>query len=426
VIALALTGACAPPTPESDRGPAPDARETGAGMTGRASVVVRPGIDVLVSDSFHLVEGRRVGLITNRSGVGSDGRSSIDILYELPGVELTALFAPEHGIRGDIGEGRDIDDAVDERTGLPVFSLYGAARAPTPDMLAGVDALLLDLQDVGARYYTWASTMAVSMRAAGEAGIPFIVLDRPNPISGLVQGPVLNPSFSSFVGLFPVPVRHGMTLGELARLYVGEFGVRVDLRVVPAAGWTRALWFDETGLPWIAPSRNMPDLESAAHYPGTCLFEATPLSVGRGTAAAFRQIGAPWMDGAELASRLAAHGLRGVRFEPVSFVPADPSDGKYGGESVSGIRLTVTDRRTYDPVRTGVAALIEARRLAGDRWEWNDAHIDRLAGSDRLRLAIDGGATVAEVAGAWQAPLAAFDARREPYLLYPTSVPYPD
>jgi len=380
--------------------------------------VVRPGIDVLLEDSLDLVEGRRVGLITNRSGVARDGRSSIDALREQPGVDLRALFAPEHGIRGTEEEGKRIDDAIDEATGLPVYSLYGASRAPTREMLEGIDVLLFDLQDIGARYYTYLSTMAYAMRAAGAAGLPFVVLDRPNPIGGRMGGPVLDPRFASFVGLFPVPVRHGMTAGELARMYVGEFGIDVDLSVVPVEGWTRQAWFDETGLPWIAPSPNMPDLESAAHYPGTCLLEGTNLSVGRGTPAAFQQFGAPWLDGSALAGRLRARGLPGVRITAVEFTPVSPSDGKFAGRRVSGVRLRVTDRARYDPVEMGVAVLLDARSLAGDNWVWDERHIDRLAGSDRLRLAVDAGTSLETIMSPWSADLGSFDRLRAPYLLY--------
>lgn len=373
---------------------------------------------MLVEDSLHLVEGRRVGLITNRSGVAHDGRSSIDVLYGHPGVDLRALFAPEHGIRGTAAEGARLDDEIDAETGLPVYSLYGESLSPTSDMLDEIDVLLFDLQDIGARYYTYVSTMAYAMRAAGEAGLPFIVLDRPNPIGGQAGGPILEGDFASFVGLYPVPARHGMTAGELARMYVGEFGIDVDLSVVPAVGWTRDTWFDGTGLPWIPPSPNMPDLESATHYPGTCWFEGTNLSVGRGTPAAFQQFGAPWLDGPALAARMAALALPGVRIAAVEFTPDSPSDGKFGGETVSGVRLTVTDRASYDPVRTAVAALIEARSLAGEAWIWKERYFDRLAGSDRLRLAIDAGASVEQIVGRWSTGLAAFDRLRAPYLIY--------
>ncbi len=407
---------------------------------------------MLLADSSHLIDGRRVGLITNRSGVGRDGTSSIDLLHSYADAELTALFAPEHGIRGTEAEGAAIDDATDEGTGLPIYSLYGETRAPTPVMLASIDVLAFDIQDIGSRYYTYVSTMALAMTAAGRAGIPMIVLDRPNPIGGLTQGPVLDPAFATFVGLYPVPVRHGLTAGELARLYRGAFGVEVELHVVPAAGWSADRWFDETDLPWIAPSLNMPSLESATHYPGTGLFEGTNLSVGRGTPTAFQVLGAPWLDGeawvagiravadatgataatdavdatgaTDAGGKTVAAGetgvarLPGVEIRAVTFTPESPSDGRFAGEEISGIRLTVTDRSTYDPVRTAVAALLAARRLSGDAWEWRVRHFDRLAGSDRLRIAIDRGAPLDDITSEWAADLAAFEALRRSYLLY--------
>ena len=396
---------------------------------------VRPGVEVLVADSSHLIDGRRVGLITNRSGVGRDGTSSIDLLHRYEGAELVALFAPEHGIRGTEAPGAAIADETDAATGIPIYSLYGETLAPTPEMLAGIDVLAFDLQDIGARYYTYVSTMARAMAAAGRAGVPVIVLDRPNPIGGPVQGPVLDPEFASFVGMFPVPVRHGLTSGELARLYRAEFGVEATLHVVPAAGWSADRWFDDTGLPWIAPSPNMPTLESATHYPGTCLFEGTNVSVGRGTDAAFQLLGAPWLDGAAWAAGIAelsaggagaaddsgpagGSGLPGVEISVATFTPESPGDGKFAGETISGIRLTVTDRSTYDPVRTAVAALLVARRLSGSAWAWRESHFDRLAGTDRLRLAIERGAALDEITSDWAADVAAFQALARPHLIY--------
>ena len=255
--------------------------------------LIRPGIEVLLEDSIHLVAGRRVGLITNQTGVDSSGRSSIDRIHEHPDVDLVALFAPEHGIRGTADPGATIADDVDVETGVPIHSLYGAVLSPTPEMLDGIDVLLVDYQDIGARYWTYVSTMTLAMESAAEQGIPVVVLDRPNPIGGAVQGNVLDPAFATFVGRYPLAMRHGMTLGELARYYRGEVGIGVELRVAPVDGWRRDMPFAETGLPWIQPSPNMPDVESATHYPGTCLFEGTVLSVARGTAAPFQQIGAP-------------------------------------------------------------------------------------------------------------------------------------
>ncbi|MBI4540255.1 MAG: DUF1343 domain-containing protein [Gemmatimonadetes bacterium] len=380
---------------------------------------VRPGIEVLLDDSLHLIEGRRVGLITNQTGISRDGTSSIDLLVAADGVELVALFAPEHGIRGTAAPGERVESGVDERTGLPIYSLYGETRKPTPEMLQGIEALLFDIQDIGVRYYTYVSTMALAMEAAGEVGIPFLVLDRPNPIGGaLVQGSVLDPAYASFVGMYPIAMRHGMTAGELARLFNDEFRIDAELYVVPAAGWKRGQWLDQTGLPWVPPSPNMPSLESATHYPGTCLFEGTNLSVGRGTDAAFQQIGAPWLDGAVLAAGLNAYGLPGVRFEPVSFTPQRPEDGKFHGEAVHGVRFVTTDRERYEPTRAGVAALIEARALAGANWDWRRDHFDRLAGTPRLREAIEGGRGLEEIVVPWEEELGRFRAIRGRYLIY--------
>ncbi len=381
---------------------------------------MRPGVEVLLTDSLHLVEGRRVGLITNHTGIDAEGVSTIDRLHGHPSIELVALYSPEHGIRGTAEAGELVDHSVDEATGLPVHSLYGETRRPTPAMLEGVEVLLFDIQDIGTRYYTYVYTMALGMEAAGEAGIPFVVLDRPNPIGGgPPQGNVLDPAFSSFVGMYPIPMRHGMTPGELARLYRDGFGVRVELHVAPLDGWERSMLFPETGLPWRAPSPNMPDLESALHYPGTCLFEGTNLSVGRGTPRAFQQIGAPWLDGEALAAAVRAHGLPGVEVEAVRFTPENPGDGMYGGEEVSGVRLRVTDAARYDPARTGVVLLFEARALAGERWSWRASHFDRLAGTDRLRLGIEAGDSPEALTSEWAAELERFEALRREALLYP-------
>jgi uncharacterized protein YbbC (DUF1343 family) len=379
---------------------------------------VRPGIEVLLSDSSHLVSGRRVGLITNHTGVARDGMHSIDLLLS-QGIELVALFGPEHGLRGTVDEGDRVASGRDERTGLLVHSLYGESLQPTAEMLAGVDVLLFDIQDIGARYYTYVSTMALAMKAAAEHDIAFIVLDRPNPIGGRhVQGNVLEPEHSSFVGLYPVPMRHGMTAGELAQLFNDHFGIGAELHVIPVESWQRADWFDATGLPWIKTSPNMPDLESATHYPGTCLFEGTNLSVGRGTPIAFQQIGAPWLDGTALAERLNGYDLPGVRFEVVTFTPEGAHDNKYSGEEVNGVHFITTDRSIYDPTRAGVAALIEARRLTGERWEWRPGHFDRLAGTSRLRQHIEGGASLDEATRGWRDQLADFSELRAQYLLY--------
>ena len=382
------------------------------------AAAVRPGIEVLLSDSLDLVRGRRVGLITNHTGRDRNGVPSIDLLAEHPEVDLVALFSPEHGIRGSAEAGVRVSDSVDGRTGLPIHSLYGETRAPNDEMLEGIEVLLFDIQDVGTRYYTYLSTMALAMEAAGERGIPFMVLDRPNPIGGdPVQGNVLDPDYSSFVGLYPIPMRHGLTAGEFARMAVGEFGVRAELSVAVADGWRRMMPFADTGIPWIAPSPNMPSVESALHYPGTCLFEGTPISVGRGTDRAFQQVGAPWLDGDELAARLQALAVPGVRFVAVSFAPENPGDGKFGGTEVRGVRL-VADGPEYDPTLTALALLVEIKAMSGDRWSWRVGHFDRLAGTDALRNALDAGVSYRELAEGWGDGLEEYVDRRAAYLLY--------
>lgn len=403
---------------DPDAGSGGDAPDTSLGPRGDTPVL--PGLDVLLLDSLHLVEGRRVGLVTNHTGVDGSGVPGIDRLADRDDLELVALFSPEHGIRGTAEAGELVDHEMDEATGLPIHSLYGETRKPTPEMLQDLEVLLFDIQDIGTRYYTYIYTMALAMEAAGEAGLPFVVLDRPNPIGGrLVQGNLLDPEHASFVGLYPIPMRHGLTPGELARLFQAEFGVRADLHVVPVRGWNRDLLFDETGLPWIPPSPNMPSLESALHYPGTCLFEGTNLSVGRGTDRAFQQVGAPWIDPGILARRMMARGLEGVRFEPVHFTPVSPGDGKFDGVEAGGVRIHVTDAGSYDPTLTGVALLVETRRLSGEDWSWRESHFDRLAGTSALRTGIEAGFEPEALVEGWAAGLRTFEAQVEDLRLYP-------
>ncbi len=415
LVAL-LPAACS--SGDDARHPAVAASEGAPDAQVASAAPVRPGIEVLLSDSLSLVRGRRAGLITNHTGRDRSGTPSIDLLAAHPEVELVALYSPEHGIRGSAEAGVRVAGSVDERTGLPVHSLYGETRTPTAEMLEGVEVLLFDIQDVGARYYTYLSTMALAMEAAGEHGIPFVVLDRPNPIGGdPVQGNVLDTGFASFVGLYPIPMRHGLTAGEFARMAVGEFGVQVELSVAVADGWRRTMPFEDTGIPWIAPSPNMPSVESALHYPGTCLFEGTPISVGRGTDRAFQQVGAPWLDGEELARRLTALQVPNARFVPVRFTPSEPGDGKFGDTEVGGVRL-VADGPAYDPTLAALALLAEIRGMSDQHWSWRPGHFDRLAGTDALRTAVDAGASYGELANGWGAELVEYLALRYQYLLY--------
>ncbi|HET9726199.1 MAG TPA: DUF1343 domain-containing protein, partial [Gemmatimonadales bacterium] len=379
---------------------------------------VRPGIDVLLTDSVAVVWDRRVGLVTNQAGVDAQGISDVARL-QAAGVRLVALFSPEHGFRGAADPGAAVASSIDSATGLPIYSLYGRSTAPTDTMLAGIDLLLVDLQDAGARYYTYLFTTVEVMRAAAVRGIPVVVLDRPDPIGGAVQGNVLDPAYRTPVGQLAVPMRYGMTLGELARLARADLGLATDLRVVPVAGWRRATPLDATRLPFIAPSPNLRSLEALYHYPGTCLFEGTNLSVGRGTDAAFTQVGAPWLDTAAVLARMRRANLPGVRFSGVTFTPRAPGDGKYADTVVQGIRLELTDRDHYDPTVTAVHLLAAVRAAAGDHFGWIPEHFDRLAGGPTLREALDAGTDPAAIVAGWAGEMRHFLDRRRPFLLYP-------
>ena len=382
-----------------------------------APAKVRPGIEVLLSDSLSLVRDRRVGLVTNQSGVDSHGTSDVTRLLDA-GVDLVALFSPEHGFRGAADPGAAVASATDSATGLPIYSLYGRTSAPTDEMLRGIDVVLVDLQDAGARYYTYLFTTIETLKAAARRNIPVVVLDRPDPIGGAVQGDVLQAGYTSSVGYVRVPMRHGMTLGELARLAQSELAVGGSLTVVPASGWRRDLVFDQTGLPFVPPSPNLRSMESLFHYPGVCLFEGTNLSVGRGSDAPFEQIGAPWLDTARVLATMRAAGLPGVRFDAVQFTPSAPGDGKYADTLVAGIRLAVTDRATYDPTVTAVYLLSAVRESAGSRFVWLAAHFDRLAGGPALRLTLEAGTEPSAIARSWVPNLERFRERRREFLLY--------
>ncbi len=379
---------------------------------------VRPGIEVLLSDSVSLVRGRRVGLVTNQSGVDSRGTSDVTRLRDA-GVDLVALFSPEHGFRGAAEPGAVVASSRDSATGLPIYSLYGRTSAPTDEMLEGIDVMVVDLQDAGARYYTYLFTTVEVMRAAARHKISVVVLDRPDPIGGAVQGNVLDRAHASPVGYVEVPMRHGMTLGELARLARSDLHVGGSLTVVPVSGWRRALALDETKLPFIPPSPNLRSLQSLFHYPGICLFEGTNLSVGRGSDAPFEQVGAPWLDTARVLAAMGAAKVPGVRFSAVAFTPARPGDGKYADTLLAGIRLTVTDRAAYDPTAAAVYLLAAVRAASGDRFAWLEKQFDRLAGGPGLRAALGRGDEPATIVRSWAPELARFKARRRGFLIYP-------
>jgi uncharacterized protein YbbC (DUF1343 family) len=379
---------------------------------------VRPGIDVLLTDSLAMVRGRRVGLVTNQAGVDAQGISDV-VRLRSAGVGLVALFSPEHGFRGAAEPGAVVASSIDSATGLPIYSLYGRNTAPSDAMLDGIDLLLVDLQDAGARYYTYLFTTVEVMRAAARRGVRVVVLDRPDPIGGAVQGNVLDPAYASPVGLLAVPMRYGMTLGELARLAQLDLGLATDLAVVPVSGWRRAAGLEATGLPFVPPSPNLRSLESLYHYPGLCLFEGTNLSVGRGSAAPFEQIGAPWLDTAAVLASVRRAGLPGVRFAGVTFTPEHPGDGKYADTLLTGIRLESTGRDVYDPTVAAVHLLAAIRAVHGDRFEWIPRQFDRLAGGPRLRAQIEAGTRPAEIVRGWEPALERFRQRRRAVLLYP-------
>jgi uncharacterized protein YbbC (DUF1343 family) len=361
------------------------------------------------------VRGKRVGLITNQSGIDRQRRSTIDLLRALPGLTLVALYSPEHGIRG-VAETR-VASGVDQQTGLPIHSLYGNTEKPTPQMLEGIDVLIYDIQDLGVRQYTYESTLALALQAAAEQRIPIVVLDRPNPVTGtILEGNILEPAYQSFVGIYPVLSRHGMTLGELAKMYNAEQHIAADLTVVPVEGWRRDMWWDQTGLPWVNPSPNIRRLEAAIHYPGTVFFEASNVSEGRGTDLPFEQVGAPWLRHTEVAAAMNAMHLPGIRFEAVEF-PVVPTARKYPGEMLKGVRFILMDRDAYRPLATSLLMIDVIRRLHPDQFQWAGATLERHGGTARLRQAIEAG-TLPALLREWARDQATFRQRRAPYLIY--------
>jgi uncharacterized protein YbbC (DUF1343 family) len=381
---------------------------------------ITPGIEVLLTERLDLLQGKRVALLTNQTGVDRKGHSSVDLLRAQSGFTLVALFSPEHGVRGEAQAGEKVASGVDARTGLPIHSLYGETKIATPEMMAGIDVMLVDLQDVGTRFYTYSSTLLYMLRAAEREGVEVIVLDRPNPQGGvMIEGPVLEPAFTSFVGSFVMPVRHGMTLGELAQMFVGEEKLRTRLRVIAMRGWTRAMHpYFAWDLPWVPPSPNMLSPKTASVYPGTALFEGTNISEGRGSAKPFEYIGAPFIDGAALAERMNAADLPGVAFKPASFTP---TFSKFAGQACHGVWVIPTDRRTFMPFRTGVALVKAVHDLYPGQFQFGagePAFFDLLAGTDAVRKGILAGQDVESIEQQWQARLAGFGAMRARYLIY--------
>ena len=407
-----------------------------------ARLRVKLGVEVLFEKHLDLIRGKRVGLITNPTGVDGKLESVIELFRAHPEVKLAALYGPEHGVRGNAQAGEYVAFYFDEQLKLPVFSLYGQSQKPPADMLTNideymrrydtqhagkqveagmmqsVDVMVFDLQDVGTRVYTYIATMAYAMQACAEAGIPFVVLDRPNPVNGVtMEGPILEyPALSSFIGLYPIPLRHGMTAGELARLFNGKFlKKKVELTVVTMENWRREEWFDETSLPWVIPSPNLPTPDSAAVYPGQVLLEGTDLSEGRGTTRPFELFGAPWIDGYALARQLNELHLPGAKFREAWFTP---TFSKFSGKLCGGCQLHITDRSVYRPVATVLAELAVIKQLYGDKLELHASYFDKVMGTSSVREALERGEPAEKIVAGFKAGLEEFAREREPYLLY--------
>jgi beta-N-acetylhexosaminidase len=379
---------------------------------------IRTGLDQIEAHRS-LFENKRIGIVANHTARNSEGQFIVDVFGQMKNVSVTALFGPEHGFEGVAQDGVKVTDA--SFIGIPIYSLYGKTNKPTPEMLADVDVLVFDIQDIGARFYTYIYTMAYAMEAAAECGKRFVVLDRPNPINSLsVQGNILNQDFASFVGLYPIPVRHGMTIGELARLFNGQKwlknGVQADLTVIEMANYQRSLWYDQTGLAFIKPSPNMTSLDAAAVYPGICLLEGTNLSEGRGTDQPFLQCGAPWIDAQAFVAELNKANLPGLRFAPVRFTP---TASKHAGQECSGVQITITDRQLLDPFWSGVHLVQTACKMYPREFEWRQSHFDHLCGTDQIRIAITEQKSLDDIKAEAQKQLEAFLIIRQEYLLYP-------
>ncbi len=382
---------------------------------------VKPGLEVLIDEQLDLVKGKSVGLITNHSAVTGNTTHILDALLAA-GVNVTALFGPEHGVRGDVADGDHVASCVDPRTGIPMHSLYGGIDRPTAEMLEDVDVLIDDLQDVGARFYTFTYTMTYCMQAAAANGKQFIVLDRPNPVNGVtVDGCVLEPDCASGIGRYAIPDRHGMTIGEMARLFNDTLDFGADLNVVKCKGWNRDMWWDETGLHWVMPSPNLPTLESALAFTITCNIEGTQLSEGRGMCRPFETVGAPWVDAYALADYLNALDLPGVLFRPACFIPRL---SKHVGESCRGVQVHFTDRDAVQTVRTGLHIVKGLHDLHPDKFEFRptneagNSHFELVVGTKRTRKELEAGTPVDEIYASYKPARDEFMKLREKYLLY--------
>ncbi len=386
---------------------------------------VKTGADLLLTKYFKYVKGKRVGIVTNPTAILSDGRHIVDALYENKDVNVVALFGPEHGVRADTTG--PVANSVDKKTGVPIYSLYGKTYKPSTEMMKNVDILVFDIQDVGARFYTFISTLGFAMEAAAERGIPIIVLDRPNPIRGVyVDGPVALDSMQSFVAYAPIPTAYGLTMGELAKMYNGENwlhnGKKCKLIVAEMDGWRRNMWYDQTGLKWIKPSPNMPTIATATVYTGTCIFEGTNISEGRGTEKPFEYIGAPWVDAVKAAADLNKFNLKGVKFEAIEVTPTiQPNNArapKYNNEKCHDVYVHVTDRNSFEPVAAGLYLVWELKKNHPDNFKWRERAFDRLCGTPAVRQMLDAGKNPKEIIATWQKDLDHFKQIRKKYLIY--------
>ena len=389
---------------------------------------IKLGIDVLIEDKMDLIAGKQVGVITNQTGVDSKGNHIIDLVYESPVAELTALFCPEHGIRGDVEGGFSVDNNIDKKTGAPIFSIYGKTKKPTPEMLKGIDILIFDIQDIGTRFYTYISTMSLCMEAAAENNIKFIVLDRPNPINGtMVEGPVLDVKYRSFVGIQPIALRHGLTVGELANMFNEEGwlanGVRTDLTIIKMKNWKRESIYDELGLNWIKPSPNMPSVSTALLYPGLGLLETCNVSEGRGTTKPFKNIGAPWLNNIALKKMLEQSDFPGIKMDTISYIPVDmpgaAMNPKFEGERCKGLNFEITDGHIFPSVKFGVNLIFNIKKLHPDNFKWkSERRMSIMFGNEVTPHAMDKTDSIEKVIQTYQAELAKFKNIRKKYLLY--------
>ena len=389
-------------------------------------VKVKVGLDVLLESNLHILQGNRVGIITNQTGIASNGEHIVDKISSIPGITVKAIFAPEHGFRGDQADAVRVASYIDERTGIRVWSLYGGDLKPTEEMLNEIDILMYDIQDVGARFYTFISTMGLAMEAAAEYGKKFVVLDRPNPITGtILEGPIIEEQYFSFVGKYPIPVRYGMTPAELAKMIKGEGWMqgmeKLNLMVIPMKGWRRDMWYDETGLPWIKPSPNIPSITTAIIYPGMCMFEALNVSEGRGTMHPFEHFGAPWIDNQNLADTMNEFALPGIYFNATAYTPVNIPGAsgrpKYMNEEVKGLNLIITDREQLRPLSIMVYLFSALKQHYPEEIELGK-YLERLIGIESFRVAINDARQPEAILKEWEKDIEKFKNIRQKYLLY--------